>query len=42
MTVALVMSHPAMAGYKNSDLDEVSTLSRYCFLLHSFSYRSIL
>lgn len=32
MTVALVMPHPAtMPGYKNSDLEEVHTLSRYCF-----------
>lgn len=35
MTVALVLSHPAtMPGYKNSaDLDEVHSLSRYCFLV---------
>lgn len=33
MTVALVMPSPAnMPGYKNSnDLDEVSSLTRYCF-----------
>lgn len=34
MTIALVVPHPAtMPGYNNSvDLDEVHSLSRYCFL----------
>lgn len=39
MPAAIAVPRSAMPGYKNSDLTEAQTLSRYC-LLDAFSFLS--